>query len=162
MKHIMLLNCCQLLTCSFLIHTFIFLTAYPFAGSRAWYTLGKSPVHSRADIERQKSIHAHTYGQFRVTNLPACLWTVAGSRSTRREPTQTRGEHANSSQKGYRTQNPTDVGQADPDSNPRPSCCEATVLTNEPPCCPSSALLRHNNFDSLFCHGEEVSEAPPV
>uniref|UniRef100_A0A7N8Y944 Cyclic nucleotide-gated cation channel beta-3-like n=1 Tax=Mastacembelus armatus TaxID=205130 RepID=A0A7N8Y944_9TELE len=33
------------------------------------------------------------------------------------------GEHANSTQKGR-------------DANPRPSCCEATVLTTQPPCCP--------------------------
>ncbi len=38
--------------------------------------------------------HIHTFGQFRVTCYPACLWTVGRSRRTRREPTQTRGEHA--------------------------------------------------------------------
>ena len=50
---------------------------------------------------------------------------VGGNRSTRRKPTQTRGEHANSTQKGR-------------DSNPGPSCCEATPLTTAPPCCPST------------------------
>ena len=32
--------------------------------------------------------------------LTECLWTVGGSQRTHREPTQTRGEHANSAQKG--------------------------------------------------------------
>jgi len=51
---------------------------------------------------------------------------VGGSWSTRREPTQTRGEHANSTQKGPRR-----------GSNPEPSRCEATVLTTTPLCSPS-------------------------
>uniref|UniRef100_A0A0E9W4W0 Uncharacterized protein n=1 Tax=Anguilla anguilla TaxID=7936 RepID=A0A0E9W4W0_ANGAN len=40
------------------------------------------------------SIHSgtHTYGQFRVSNWPACLWTVGGNRSARRKPMQTWGE----------------------------------------------------------------------
>src|SRR4029434_4529933 len=45
-------------------------------------------------------------------------------------PTQARGEHANSTQKGPGTT------WKDQDANPGPSCCEATVLTTEPPCCP--------------------------
>jgi len=32
-------------------------------------------------------------------NLTACFWMVGGSRRTRREPTHTRGEHADSTQK---------------------------------------------------------------
>ncbi len=37
---------------------------------RARLTLDKSPVHHRADTQRQTTIHAHihTYGQFRVAN----------------------------------------------------------------------------------------------
>uniref|UniRef100_A0A3P9DAM3 Protein kinase domain containing, cytoplasmic b n=1 Tax=Maylandia zebra TaxID=106582 RepID=A0A3P9DAM3_9CICH len=62
----------------------------------------------------------------------ACLWTVGGKRSTRREPTQTRGEHANSTQK-------------DPglmlELNSGPSCCAATVLTTVPPCCLNLKLV---------------------
>ena len=50
---------------------------------------------------------------------------VGGSRSTRREPMHTRGEHANSTQKGPRW-----------GSNLEPSHCEATVLTTTPPCSP--------------------------
>uniref|UniRef100_A0A3B4HC53 Stonustoxin-like helical domain-containing protein n=1 Tax=Pundamilia nyererei TaxID=303518 RepID=A0A3B4HC53_9CICH len=46
-------------------------------------------------------------------------------RSTRREPTQTRGEHANSTQK--------DPGLT-VELNSGPSCCAATVLTTVPPC----------------------------
>ena len=43
------------------------------------------------------------------------------SLSTRREPTQTQREHANSTQKG-----------PDPDSNSGPSGCKVTVLTITP------------------------------
>ena len=46
------------------------------------------------------------------------FWTVGGSRSTWRKPTQAQGEHTNSTQK-----------HPDPESNPGPSCCEVTVLT---------------------------------
>lgn len=35
-----------------------------------------------------------------LTPLPSCLWTVGGSQNTQREPSQTRGEHENSTQKG--------------------------------------------------------------
>ena len=53
---------------------------------------------------------------------------VGGSRSTRREPTHTRGEHTNSTQKGPRW-----------GSNLEPSRCEAMVLTTTPPCSPHRA-----------------------
>ncbi len=51
-----------------------------------------------------------------------------------RKPTQTWGEHADSTQKGptpgrYRTQDAHDVRGVDLDSIPGPSCCEATELT---------------------------------
>src|SRR4029434_11289420 len=59
----------------------------------------------------------------------ACLYDGGGNRSTRSKPTQARGEHANSTQKGPGTT------WNDQYSNPGPSCCEATVLTTEPPCC---------------------------
>ncbi|KAF7655274.1 hypothetical protein LDENG_00058650 [Lucifuga dentata] len=70
-------------------------------GREARYTLDRSPVYRRADTETDKHIHAliHTYGQFRVPNSPD-MHVFGGSRSTRREPTRTRGEHANSTQKG--------------------------------------------------------------
>ena len=55
-------------------------------------------------------------------SIECMSFDVGGNRSTRRKPTQTRGEHANSTQKGQ-------------DSNPGPSCCEATALTTAPPCC---------------------------
>ena len=51
---------------------------------------------------------------------------VGESRSTRREPTYTRGEHVNSTQKGPSRE-----------LNPEPSRCEETVLTTTPPCSPS-------------------------
>ncbi len=66
-----------------------------------------------------------------------CLWIVGGSRSTRRESTQARGEHAISTQKGPSRP----VG-----SNPEPSCCEAPVLATAPPCCPIFPI-----FLILFC-----------
>ena len=56
-------------------------------------------------------------------SIECMYFDVGGNRSTRRKPTQTRREHANSTQKGR-------------DSNPGPSCCEATALTTAPPCCP--------------------------
>ena len=68
-------------------------------------------------------------------NLHACLWTVGGSRRTWREPTQTRGEHANSAQKG-----PAPATH----SNSRPSCCEAAVLTTAPPCRPAELVITQN------------------
>ena len=67
-------------------------------------------------------------------SIECMSFDVGGNRSTRRKPTQTRGEHANSTQKGR-------------DSNPGPSCCEATALTTAPPCCPySSQVLHVKNF----------------
>ena len=44
-----------------------------------------------------------------------CFWIVGGSRRMRREPTQTQGEHENSTQT-----------RPDPKSNPGPTCFEAT------------------------------------
>ena len=61
---------------------------------------------------------------------------VGGNRSTRRKPTQTRGELANSTQKGR-------------DSNPGPSCCKATALTTAPPCCPYSIVANNCKFQSF-------------
>ena len=49
---------------------------------------------------------------------------MGGSRSTRREPTHARGEHADSTQKR-------------PQVGVEPSCYEATVLTTTPSCSPS-------------------------
>ncbi|XP_060775535.1 SLIT-ROBO Rho GTPase-activating protein 3 isoform X2 [Neoarius graeffei] len=58
--------------------------------------------------------------------------TTRGNRSTWRKPTRTRGEHANSAQKG--PHRPLGL-------NPGPSCCEATVLTTTPPCRPCCIYL---------------------
>src|SRR4029434_75298 len=73
------------------------------------------------------SDHQHS---FIFTQCNACLYDGGGNRSTRSKPTQARGEHANSTQKGPGTT------WKDQDANPGPSCCEETVLTTEPPCCP--------------------------
>jgi len=65
---------------------------------------------------------------------------VGGSRRTRREPTQTRGEHANSTQKGPRW-----------GSNLDPSRCEATVLTTTPPCSPLIEHRCRENYTKQIC-----------
>src|SRR4029434_9658526 len=69
----------------------------------------------------------------------ACLYDGGGNRSTWSKPTQARGEHANSTQKGPGTT------WKDRDANPGPSCCEATGLTTEPPCCPDTHTHRHKH-----------------
>src|SRR4029434_896037 len=73
----------------------------------------------------------HAMHVFMMVSCNACLYDVVRHRSNRRKPTQARGEHANSTQKGPGTT------WNDQDSDPGPSCCEATVLTTEPPCCRS-------------------------
>uniref|UniRef100_A0AAR2JC13 Nucleoprotein TPR n=1 Tax=Pygocentrus nattereri TaxID=42514 RepID=A0AAR2JC13_PYGNA len=58
--------------------------------------------HHRADTQTQTVTHTLTpRGNLACPiGLTACLWTVGGNRRTRRKPTQTRGEHANSTQRG--------------------------------------------------------------
>ena len=56
------------------------------------------------------------------------IWSGGESWSTRREPMQEQGEHANSTQKGPRQ--PARL-------NPEPSRCEKTVLSTTPPCRPT-------------------------
>ena len=118
-----------------------FLPLNPSVGSRGGWSLSQqssgdrrgSPWTGRQSItgphrdKRDKQPCMHTFtpkdNLESLVNLTACFWTVGGSRSTRREPTYTRGEHANSTQKGPRW-----------GSNLEPSHCEATVLTTTPPC----------------------------
>ena len=50
--------------------------------------------------ETNNHTHAHTHSRTILESPIILTWTVGGSRSTRREPTHTRGEHANSTQKG--------------------------------------------------------------
>ncbi|KAL7868505.1 hypothetical protein SRHO_G00098890 [Serrasalmus rhombeus] len=71
-------------------------------GRKAGYTLDRSPVHRRADRQTQTVTHTLTPrgNSACPIGLTACLWTVGGNRRTRRKPTQTRGEHANSTQRG--------------------------------------------------------------
>ena len=78
-------------------------------GREAGYTLGRSPVHHRA-TQRQTTTHTLTW----------------------REPTHTRGDYANSTQKSPRW-----------GLNLEPSCCEATVLITTPPCSPKSKFVFH-------------------
>ncbi len=76
------------------------ITTYPLQGHRM---VGANPrwhwVRPGFTLDKTKQT-IHTYRQYKVTNSPACLWTVGGSLHTWREPTQTRGEHAKSTQKG--------------------------------------------------------------
>ncbi len=60
---------------------------------------------------------------------------VGGNQSTSRKPTQTWGEHANSTQKG-----PTPAGY-----RTGASCCKATVLTTKAPCCLWKYLFIRNS-----------------
>jgi len=60
---------------------------------------------SEVTVKIPKSPHSdacpgYTEGEFSMANSPNLLifWTVGGNRSTRRKPTQTRGERANSTQ----------------------------------------------------------------
>lgn len=62
----------------------VFSTYFPklsaITGTQAGYTVHKMPVHHRANAETETTIHAHTktYGQFRITGLPAmhAFWTL--------------------------------------------------------------------------------------
>jgi len=81
----------------------------------AGYTLDRSPVYHRATQRQTGQTTPHMLTLTPRDNLE----TVGGRRNTWREPTHTRGEHANSTQKGPSWE-----------SNLEPSCCEVTVLTN--------------------------------
>lgn len=66
------------------------------------YTLITSLIYHRANIEKRITIHTriHTYSHFRITVI--LHMSLRESWSTWKEPTQTRGEHANSTQEGPR------------------------------------------------------------
>lgn len=82
-------------------------TTHPLEGHRGWsqLTLGWGKVHPGQvasllqgwRIMTKNNSHSHSHLP-QVKNQH--LWTAGGSWSTRREPTQTQGEHANSPQKG--------------------------------------------------------------
>lgn len=91
---------------------------------RAESTLGKSPVHHRADIEKQT--HIHTFGQFRIINSltpDACRWeevrVLRGNRHSHWENMETLHRKIWNH------------------SNLVLPCSEVTVLSNAPLCCPS-------------------------
>src|SRR4029434_4322139 len=88
----------------------------------------------------------HHQHSFIFTQCNACLYDGGGKRSTRSKPTQARGEHANSTQKGPGTTS------HDQDSSPGPSRRETTVLTTEPPCCPIPSLPRTGSPRTLNAH----------
>ncbi|KAL7877875.1 hypothetical protein SRHO_G00045180 [Serrasalmus rhombeus] len=61
-------------------------------GQKAGYILDRSPVHRRADTDSH--LQTHTQGQFSMSKWPDCMSLDCG-----RKPTQTQGEHANSTQR---------------------------------------------------------------
>ena len=67
----------------------------------------------------------------------ACLLKWEETGVARRKPTQTRGEHANSTQKG----------PAGPETNPGPSCCEATALNHCATVLPLISMSLHGFFN---------------
>ncbi len=100
----------------FLIYSFVHSAACPLqAGAspswrwaRAGYTVDPSPVHHRADIQRQTTVHVHIHTQTGNLETPVKL-TCPSLDCRKREPTQTQDEHVNSTQKGpasagYQTQ----------------------------------------------------------
>lgn len=55
-------------------------------------------IHSEYSFTRQTTIHAHTHTNV-ILKSPACFWSVGGSVSTWRKPTQAQGEQTNSHRK---------------------------------------------------------------
>ncbi len=83
------------------------------------------------------------------------LERVGGNWSTWRKPSQTQREHANSTQvvlpEPGQTQDSLDVRWADLNSNPRPSCCKATVQTTKPPASDKlKCTITFNNITDFF------------
>lgn len=74
----------MLMLCFGHLLVWVFSTYFPklsaITGTQAGYTVHKMPVHYRANAETETTIHAHTktYGQFRITGLPAmhAFWTL--------------------------------------------------------------------------------------
>lgn len=71
---------------------------------RGTHWIGRQSVVGLTQRDRQPLLTLTPMGNLdspvNLTPLTAGLWTVGGSRSTLREPTQTRGKHANSPEKG--------------------------------------------------------------
>ena len=69
---------------------------------------------------------------------------------------------------GENMQTPHRKARAGPETNPGPSCCEATALTTAPPCRPLTPLPQVPNFiDTYFCGGlcflmNILSVSPPL
>ena len=121
-----------------IIHPSIICNRLSYSGSqvgrsRSQLTLGDGRLHLGQITRLSQSWHTETdnhsltftpTGHLESTVNLTCLSLDCGS-GRRRKPTLPRGEHANYTQK-------------DPNlnSNLRPSCCEATVLTTAPPCWP--------------------------
>uniref|UniRef100_A0A3P9B5A1 Uncharacterized protein n=1 Tax=Maylandia zebra TaxID=106582 RepID=A0A3P9B5A1_9CICH len=92
----------------------------------------KNIITLEAKLKALEAVHSHTKDRVTLNKIVKVKYKLNVLRSTRREPTQTRGEHANSTQK-------------DPglmlELNSGPSCCAATVLTTVPPCCPIIIII---------------------
>jgi len=99
-------------------------------GREAGYTwTGRQSITGPHRDKRDKQPHTLTPNDNLETpvNLTACLWTVGGSRRTRREPGENPHIHGENMQTPHR--------KNQPGFEP---CCEATVLTTTPTCSPQS------------------------
>ena len=84
----------------FISGTYIALSIY--AALYIYITHSHQSLPSRSVQSKVPNSHLYIHSRANFIqdpiNLPACLWSVGGNRSTRRKPTQAQGEHANSRQ----------------------------------------------------------------
>ena len=93
--------------------------------AKAGKTPDKSPVHCNIYSDKQPFTPMGNWEwPITITLSLHVFWTVGRNLGIWGEPTPARGEHVNSTKK-----------HPGPESNPRPSCCEVTVLTTAPLCC---------------------------
>ncbi len=74
-------------------------------------------------VNLESPINLHVFEEWKEAGVPG------GNPGRHGENVQTPHRTA-----GYQSHDPLDVTWKDLDSNPGPSCCEATMLTSKPPC----------------------------